>query len=184
VLDRDDVLWICHERYLREKGIHEHSTALVSQAPGVMWYADPAGPTEIEELRRAGLKVLRGGNAIQAGIAAVNARLRTGRLQVHRSACPNLLAEAKLYRYPSSQSGQADTEVPLDQNNHALAALRYLISRLDTGFVARFRRRNAVPGSAAQDTPGKPETIVRSEDSRRILHLDNDEIWKSVVNSP
>src|SRR5205823_9464969 len=109
VLDRDDVLWICHERYLRETGIHEHARALANQAPGVMWYADPAGPTEIEELRRAGLKVLRGGNAIQAGIAAVNARLRTDRLRILRSACPNLLAEAKLYRYPSSPSSQANT---------------------------------------------------------------------------
>jgi hypothetical protein len=178
VLDRDDVLWICHERYVRETGIHEHATALVAQAPGVMWYADPAGPTEIEELRRAGLKVLRGGNAIQAGIAAVNARLRTGRLRVLRSACPNLLAEAKLYRYPTSQSCQADTEVPLDQNNHALAALRYLISRLDTGFVAHFRRRNGSQANTKQDTETEGrETTERSDDSRKTLRLTNEELW-------
>jgi len=177
VLDRDDVLWICHERYLRETGIHEHATALVTQAPGAMWYADPAGPTEIEELRRAGLKVLRGGNAIQAGIAAVNARLRTDRLRILRSACPNLLAEAKLYRYPSSPSSQANTEVPLDQNNHALAALRYLVSRLDTGFVARFRR-NSFQGSTEQHQEKvRQETTERSDDSRKTLRLSNEELW-------
>jgi hypothetical protein len=175
VLDRDDVLWMCHERYLRETGIHEHATVLASQAPGVMWYADPAGPTEIEELRRAGLKVLRGGNAIQAGIAAVNARLRTGRLRVLRSACPNLLAEAKLYRYPTSQNGQADTEVPLDQNNHALAALRYLVSRLDTGFVARFRRRNDFKDSTDQGR--ETQETERPDNSRKTLRLGNEELW-------
>jgi hypothetical protein len=176
VLDRDDVLWICQERYLRETGIHEHATALTNQAPGVMWYADPAGPTEIEELRRAGLKVLRGGNAIQAGIAAVDARLRTGRLRVLRSACPNLLAEAKLYRYPSSSSGHADTEVPLDQNNHALAALRYLVSRLDTGFVARFRRRNGDQGNIEQEAGGS-QMKIESCNSRKTMRLNNEELW-------
>ena len=182
VLDRDDVLWICHERYLRETGIHEHATALANQAPGVMWYADPAGPTEIEELRRAGLKVLRGGNAIQAGIAAVNARLRTGRLRVLRSACPNLLAEAKLYRYPSSLNSQAESEVPLDRNNHALAALRYLVSRLDTGFVARFRRRHGSYENAEQERVTGEQDATRSlGDSRKTLRLDNEEVWKSVV---
>lgn len=172
VLDRDDVLWICHERYLRETGIHEHAAALARQAPGVMWYADPAGPTEIEELRRAGLKVLRGGNPIQAGIAAVSARVRTGRLRVHRSACPNLLAEAKLYRYPSSHSGQAETEVPLDQNNHALAALRYLVSRLDTGFVAHFRRRN---GPDTEQESARATGGLLGD--RKKLRLNNEELW-------
>ena len=142
-----------------------------------MWYADPAGPTEIEELRRAGLKVLRGGNAIQAGIAAVNARLRTDRLRILRSACPNLLAEAKLYRYPSSPSSQANTEVPLDQNNHALAALRYLVSRLDIGFVARFRRNSFQGNTEQRQEKVRQETTERSDDSRKTLRLSNEELW-------
>jgi hypothetical protein len=194
VLDRDDVLWITHERYLRETTIHEHAAALMAQARHVTWYADPAGATEIAEFRRAGLKILRGENALQAGIAAVHARLRTGRLRVLRSSCPNLLAEAKLYRYPkseiaSSQHQVADSkaedgsselsdlgftgsETPIDQHNHALAALRYLISRLDSGFLARFRRRS-------------DEKIDTGEASgmdaltpRRSLRLNDDELWK------
>ena len=46
--------------------------------------------------------VRRGDNDIRAGIAAVTARLRTGRLKVRRGACPNLLTEARLYRYPTA----------------------------------------------------------------------------------
>ncbi len=146
VLGRDDVLWIGHERYLRDTPIHEHAAALPRD---VMWYADPAGRTEINELTRAGLRVRRGPNAIQAGIAAVTARLRTGRLKVHRAACPSLLGEAQLYRYETGADWHRSSEVPVDCHNHALAALRYLVSGLDAGFLARFRRRNEDPSSTS-----------------------------------
>jgi hypothetical protein len=198
VLDRDDVLWVMHERYLRETPIHDHAMALAAQAPQVMWYADPAGPTEIEELRRAGLKVMRGGNAIEPGIAAVNARLRTDRLRVHRSVCPNLLAEAKLYRYPdageenrgsriaSFHNSRSSSEVPIDQNNHALAALRYLVSRLDTGFIARFRRRYDASSEDLERTRG--ESAMRNlpasaggHDRRKKLRLRDEELWNTVI---
>jgi hypothetical protein len=137
-LDRDDVLWIAHERYLRETPLHDHVAALPRD---VSWYADPAGRTETEELRRANLLVRRGPNDIQAGIAAVTARLRTGRLKVHAAACPALLAEAKLYRYGNPREAGPNSEVPVDSNNHAMAALRYLVAAIDTGFMARFRRK-------------------------------------------
>jgi hypothetical protein len=158
VLDRDDVLWITHERYRRETPIHEHAAALPRE---VTWYADPAGRTETEELRHAGLKVLRGTNDIQAGIAAVTARLRTGRLRVHRDNCPNLLAEARLYRYAAARPGEASSEVPVDEHNHALAALRYLVSRIDAGFMARFRRR--APAAAPAERTGPPRLSLHNE---------------------
>ena len=78
-------LWITGERYLRETPLHEHAAAL-RELGEVMWYADPAGRTEIEELRASGLVVRRGDNDIRPGIAAVTARLRTGRLKVRRDA--------------------------------------------------------------------------------------------------
>ena len=43
VLDRDDVLWIEGERYLRETPLHEHAAAL-RQLAACMWYADPGRP--------------------------------------------------------------------------------------------------------------------------------------------
>lgn len=145
-LDRDDVLWITHERYCRETPLHEHVPALPKH---VTWYADPAGRQEIEALRYANLVVRRGRNDIQAGIAAVTARLRTGRLKVYRSAVPNLLAEVQLYRYPSPREGLADAETPIDDHNHALAALRYLIASIDGPFIAKFRKREATTSLAS-----------------------------------
>jgi hypothetical protein len=144
VLDKDDVLWIGGERYGREIPLHEHRDAL-RQHKHVTWYADPAGRTEIEELRAGDLTVQRGTNDIRPGIAAVAARLRTGRLKVLASACPNLVAEAALYRYPSARERALADENPVDEHNHALGALRYLISRLDAHFLARLRRKPSQP---------------------------------------
>jgi hypothetical protein len=139
VLDRDDVLWIEGERYLSQTPLHEHAVALKALG-GVTWFADPAGRTETEELRAAGLAVRAGDNDIRPGIAAVTARLRTGRLKVRGGACPNLLAEARLYRYPTAAERALHGENPVDADNHALAALRYLVSRIDARFLARMRR--------------------------------------------
>ncbi|HEY7428496.1 MAG TPA: hypothetical protein VH682_29965, partial [Gemmataceae bacterium] len=124
-----------------ETPLHEHAAAL-RELGDVTWYADPAGRTEIEEMRASGLVVRRGDNDIRPGIAAVVARLRTGRLKVRRDACPNLLTEVRLYRYPTGAERALRGENPVDEHNHALGALRYLISRLDAHFIARLRKRS------------------------------------------
>ena len=67
-------------------------------------------------------------------------RHRRGRLasvRVRADRCPQLLAEAGLYRWAGRGDGDAGGETPLDEHNHALAALRYLISRLDERRMAR-----------------------------------------------
>jgi hypothetical protein len=142
--DRDDVLWIIGERYLTQTPLHEHRAALKALGPA-LWYADPAGATEIAELRAADVKVIGADNDIRLGIAAVTARIRTGRLRVRRAACPHLVRESKLYRYPTPQERQMTGENPVDEDNHALAALRYLVSRLDARFIARLRRPGSGP---------------------------------------
>ncbi len=129
VLDRDDVLWITHERYLRETPLAEHAAALPKD---VTWYADPAGATEIVELRRADRVVRRGDNSLRRGIALVTARLRTGRLKV-LAGCTNLIAESRLYRWPTATERATVGENPVDAHNHALAALRYLVTRVEVG---------------------------------------------------
>jgi hypothetical protein len=107
----------------------------------MMWYADPSGAGEIHEYRRADWKVIKGFNDIRLGIAAVTARLREGRLRVLRPRCPNLVKEASLYRYPTADERAVAGEKPVDEHNHALGALRYLIARLDHTFIARLRKR-------------------------------------------
>ena len=100
-----------------------------------------------------------GTNDHRAGIAAVNARLHTGRLRVVRGACPNLVAEAGLYRYPTGAERGAGGEAPLDEHNHALAALRYLIARLDARFIARLRQGRSVVASPVKSPPADDPTL-------------------------
>lgn len=127
-LDDAGVLWLTGERYAKETPIAEHAAALPRD---VIWYADPAGATESAELRRAGHVVRKGDNNIRHGIALVSGRLRSGHLKV-APACVHLLGEAKLYRYPTAAERAILGENPIDAHNHALAALRYLVSRLET----------------------------------------------------
>jgi hypothetical protein len=161
VLDADDVLHVEGERYLCRTPLHEHASALRAHA-GATWYADPSGATEIAELRAAGLKVLPADNDIRLGIAAVTARLRTGRLKVRPGACPNLLREARLYRYPTPAERPSAGEDPVDEHNHALGALRYLVAGLDAHFLARLRGRPA------------PE---KAQAPRAWNRLDNERLW-------
>jgi hypothetical protein len=172
VLDRDDVLWIQEERYARETPLHEHARALPKK---VMWYADPAGRTELEEFRAAGHTIRRGINDIRLGIAAVTARLRTGRLRINDCRCPHLAAEAKLYRYPSSAERAAAGENPVDAHNHALGALRYLISRLDSRYLGKLRGKP--PGADTRDE--KKDAAGEEPDSGPRRPGMQDDFWWS-----
>ena len=67
---------------------------------------------------------------LRNGIAAVTARIETGGLKILQDRCPQLLHEAELYRYGDAAADKR-AEAPVDEHNHALAALRYLVSRLD-----------------------------------------------------
>jgi hypothetical protein len=130
---KDGVLILTDEHYCRSKPLSHHAAHLPRD---VMWYADPAGANERAELNCAGFKVREGNNSLRPGIAAVSARLDNGTLRVPAGRCPNLLAEAGLYRY-SDEAHEHLAEVPVDEHNHALAALRYLISGLDRWKMAR-----------------------------------------------
>ena len=165
-VDADDVLWITGEHYSRERSLAYHARHLPKD---VAWYADPAGAREIFELRCAGFNVRRADNEQRPGIAAVKARLENGMLRVLAPACPNLLAESGLYRYDPETRGQS--EKPLKEHDHALDALRYLVSRLDARRLAKIRNQPTPPDGppAAAPPPAKPR--------RPWLSLYNEELW-------
>jgi hypothetical protein len=165
VLDADKVLWLTGEHYARQRPLSFHARHLPRN---VFWYADPAGANERSELLHAGFRVAEGANALRPGIAAVSARLENGTLRVVAGCCPNLLAEAALYRYgdhPTAQHGEA----PLDEHNHALAALRYLVSRLDAGRMAR----------EGMPRPPEPPPAPKPKENW-WMRWDNEALWTTV----
>jgi hypothetical protein len=157
ILDEQGNLWITHEHYSRERPLCHHAAHLPRD---VLWYCDPSGASERTELRLADFKVIAGKNALRAGIAAVNARIESGRLFVLESGCPNLIAEAGLYRY-SDDPRERKAEIPIDEHNHALAALRYLIATLD--------ERHMIPRAAKPEEPKRPQ--------RPWLSVHNEFLW-------
>ncbi len=167
VLDRNHVLWLTGEHYERGRPLSYHAGRLPRE---VEWYADPSGANERCELRLAGFCVREGNNALRPGIAAVSARLEAGTLKVVEGRCPNLLAEAALYRYGEDRYDRRG-EVPVDEHNHALSALRYLVSKLDARHLAR-------PHGAA----GAPEVAGQQPQKRKPwLRLDNEELWTRLI---
>jgi hypothetical protein len=60
--------------------------------------------------------VRRGKNELRPGIAAVAARTENGELKILAGKCPQLLAEAELYRY-ADDAPDGRAEAPVDEHN-------------------------------------------------------------------
>jgi hypothetical protein len=180
-LTEDDVLEIISERYMRETPLHQHATALKRiPGPQMAWYCDPSGPTERAEMRRAGLVVNPGTNDIRAGIAAVNARVRTQRLRISRTNCLNLIAEAQLYRYPTASERAVSGESPIDADNHALSALRYLVSKVDARYMAQLKRRMKGDGAPPEESEADQAEKARErleETARAVRGIFGRDLW-------
>jgi hypothetical protein len=144
VLDHDDVLWIGSERYVSEALPEDHAAALPRN---VTWFADPEDPGQAATLRKRGLTVRKANNDILSGIAMVTARIRTGRLKV-LSSCANLIAEARRYRWPTEAERAVRGEKPVSVDNHAMDALRYVVSKMPE----RSRRREQPPPPRDDDS--------------------------------
>jgi hypothetical protein len=172
VLDRDDILWLTGEHYSREQTLRYHAQHLPRD---VDWYADPQGAREILELRSASLHIRPGDNDSTPGIAAVRARLEEGTLKVVAGCCPNLLAEATLYRYDPEDKGR--TEKPLKESDHALDALRYLVSQVDTRRMARIRKASPPAETGQASPPGSP---APSKPKRKWLSIYNEALWTRI----
>jgi hypothetical protein len=82
---------------------------------------------------------------------------------------PNLLREAELYRYATDADSRR-AETPLDNNDHALDALRYLIASIDARKLGRKRK---IAGAAESENKNKPP-------QRPWLRLDNEALWRRI----
>jgi hypothetical protein len=108
-------------------------------------------------------------NALRPGIAAVTARVEDGTLRILPGACPNLLAEAELYRY-STESQNRRAETPEDDTNHARGALRYLISILDAHKLKSGKKTAYAAQTEKQDAPAP----------KKWLSLKNEALWRRI----
>lgn len=131
-LDDQGVLWVWYERYMRGKTIQEHMDE-IPQEGQIIWFADPAQPELIQQMRNRDFIVRKAPNSKQAGINTVQQLIKTGRLRISES-CTHVIEEADLYRYKDDRDIKEDevsdptrvTEEPYKQYDHSMDALRYM----------------------------------------------------------
>jgi phage terminase large subunit len=118
-----------------------------------LFVCDPAEPGNIEEFRTAGLMAIGADNRISLGIQKVKDRLTVAadgkpRLFLCQGAA-NELDQALVnaykpasteqefgsYVWPKGMDGKPVKEIPIDEHNHGLDALRYLVMHLDGHIV-------------------------------------------------
>jgi phage terminase large subunit len=94
------------------------------------FYCDPSRPDNIQEFRNAGLDARKGKRELDPGIAAVNKYLDEGMLLIDFNNCPRTVEEAQVYHYEEDDMGKILKNKPVDRDNHAMDAVRYMILSL------------------------------------------------------
>ena len=114
---------LIYETGLTNKDIGDRMLGL-GVSKGSLIVADSAEPKSIEELRRYGWTidgVKKGKDSVMFGINL----LKGYAINVHSSSS-NLIKELEQYKWKVNKNGDS-LNVPIDQYNHAIDALRYLI---------------------------------------------------------
>jgi hypothetical protein len=148
----------------------------------VAWTCDPSGKNERLELKKAGFNVRKGINDKAFGINLVTRWLRSGRLKIVRSLCPNLCSEAPRYRYAGAKDGLPQSEEPVNEFNHGMDALRYRFS------LEPPPPPLALPATAASppgpgDAPTVPPAAPAPTPARKPrpwCRIDNEAVWTRI----
>lgn len=164
-VDKSDTWWISSEYY--ETGRTDTQVAEYVAAKNYnAVYPDPEAPGAIAEMRKRGVNVrdvVKGHDSIENGISALRERLRAGKLRVHKS-CVNTIMEFETYAYPDKKPDKNEYEVPIDENNHMMDAIRYcafMRSKRNAQASVHYPtntmpRNNLSPGPVAGAPPTQP----------------------------
>ena len=150
LLDHNGCLWIIAEYYKPGDivsvfdSIDEwHSTFHKATGQRVKWWFCDHQKSAILSLRKKGhvaRSAPKGPESIPLGIGLVQSRIRRGKLKVCLPQCPNIQGESKLYRYPMAD-GITVGNRPIDKDNHAMDALRYMVLGLDRKEIGKHLRQ-------------------------------------------
>ncbi len=126
--DRTDTYWMMPEFY--QTGQTDVQVAEYVAAQGYnRVYPDPEAPAAIAEMRKRGVNVrtvIKGKDSIKNGIDVVRELLKANKLKIH-SSNKNTILEFETYVYPDKKDMHNESELPIDENNHMMDALRYAL---------------------------------------------------------
>ena len=124
-----EMVWVNDEWYKTERTdaqIADYVKACNFEAV----YPDPENSGGIEEMRRKGVnvrEVMKGKGSVRAGIQMIRELLIRNKLKINKR-CVNLISEFEMYSYDENRNERNEQEDPIKANDHALDALRYVIS--------------------------------------------------------
>ncbi len=139
-------------------------------------------------LREAGIHTVPARKYLKPGLQAVEERLKIAgdgkpRLYVFRDALverDEALAESarplctadefESYVWPKGQDGKSVKEVPVDDHNHGMDAMRYAVMAIDRSF-------GPVETPEARDARERAESEARARDNAEWNSPDNPELW-------
>jgi len=134
------------------------------------FYCDPSRPEMIAEFNANKLPAEGANNDILMGVGRHYELIKTRKYKMFRGACPHTLDEIETYHYPSQDEigpNQADKDhPPVDQNNHAMDADRYVTMATFKGAVKR--HTPMVPGEDKkhEDTWDRLQRLKKAKSSR------------------
>lgn len=123
--DYDGAYWVDNEFYKTQQ-TEEHIAEYVANCKFNATFPDPENPSAIEVLRKKGVncrEVIKNKDSVVSGIQKIRELFKQNRLFIHER-CVNLISELETYAYDPDKND----EKPVKEHDHALDALRYLIS--------------------------------------------------------
>ncbi len=175
--DSTDTLWLTEEYYETGKTDVQVAEYVAAKSYNRV-YPDPEAPAAIAELRKRGVnvrEVIKGKDSIKNGIDRVREVLKANKLKIHAS-CKNTIMEFETYAYPDRKPDHNEEEKPIDENNHMMDALRYVImmnakssghanvhypsSALPRNNLQPFQSMQGSPPELQQDKPRLATTYV------------------------
>lgn len=126
-LDTNDRTWSQEEVVATERPLEwwiSEARRLVNKWGADAILCDPSEPGNIDAFRRAGLPARAADNAVIPGIAAVSARVNSGRERVSPE-CVNEVREYLSYSWKQTRDGSLRPDEPLKVDDHVMDARRY-----------------------------------------------------------
>jgi len=102
-------------------------------------YCDSAEPDRIVTLQVEGLRAKASDKNIKEGINTVMTLFKRNKVYISE-ACENTDHELQVYRYPEEDDPKAKLDLPLDEDNHAMDAKRYVLHNFEKYLIKQQRK--------------------------------------------
>lgn len=132
--DKDENWYVYQEYYKAKTGIGEHiaNVKKLSMAEDyIVSWADPENAEDRAEMRKAGILTKTARKDISRGIELIQSKLKVkpnGKPSLFIfNSCRNTCREMASYHYPTGSKSKNPADKPVQKNDHAVDALRYVI---------------------------------------------------------